>query len=86
MVTGRELSGAAPAVFRTTYNLDGTIASLTATGLNAAITLPGQGRILLDTGRIAWEGGFLGPTLFEAGPHGWMGSDEHEAFCAYYRQ
>jgi len=83
--TGKSLSGISPAIFRTAYNADGSIASLTVTGLNAAITLPGQGRILLDTGRIVWEGGFMGPTLFEAGPHEWMGSDDREAFCAYYR-
>jgi hypothetical protein len=83
--TGKSLSGISPAVFRTSYNPDGSIVSLTVTGLNAAITLPGQGVILLDTGMIAWEGGFLGPTLAEGGPHAWMGSDDREAFCAYFR-
>ena len=83
--TGRSLSGISPAVFRTTYADDGSVLALRVTGLDAAITIPGQGRVLLETGVIEWSGGFLGPVLAEHGPHGWFGSDDHEAFCNYFR-
>ena len=79
--TGRSLSGSSPAIFRTTFAADGSVESLTVTGLNAAITIPGTGVVLLDTGSITWAGGFQGPVLAESGPHGWLGSDDHEAFC-----
>ena len=84
-VTGRSLSGISPAVFRTTFAPDGSIERLTVTGLNAAITIPGTGAVLLDTGRISWSGGFLGPVEAESGPHGWFGSADHEAFCDWFR-
>ncbi len=53
-------------------------------GLNAAITVPGTGVVLLDTGSITWAGGFQGPVLAESGPHGWLGSDDRQAFCDYF--
>ena len=83
--SGRSLSGSSPAVFRTTYASDGSIEKLTVTGLSAAIAIPGQGVVLLDTGYLVWSGGFLGPTLADRGPHGWLGSDGAEAFCDYFR-
>jgi hypothetical protein len=83
--TGRSLSGISPAVFRTTYAADGSVEQLTVTGLNAAIAIPGEGMVLLDTGSLTWAGGFLGPTLAEHGPHAWFGTDAHETFCAWYR-
>jgi hypothetical protein len=82
--TGRSLSGSSPAVFRTTYAADGSIETLRVSGLNAAITIPGAGVVLLDTGSITWTDGFQGPVLAESGPHGWLGSDDHTAFCAYF--
>jgi hypothetical protein len=82
--TGRSLSGSSPAVFRTTYAEDGSVESLTVTGLNAAIAVPGHGIVLLDTGQITWQGGFQGPVLAERGPHGWLGSTDRDAFCGYF--
>ena len=84
VATGRSLSGISPAVFRTTYAPEGSVERLTVTGLNAAIAVPGQGVVLLDTGKITWSGGFQGPVVFEGGPHGWLGSDDNAAFCAYF--
>jgi hypothetical protein len=81
---GKSLSGASPAPFRTAYNADGSIATLTANGLNASITVPGEGVVLLDTGTIVWEGGFLGPLDFAAGPHEWFVGGDLSAFCAYF--
>jgi hypothetical protein len=83
--TGRSLSGTSPAIFRTTYASDGAIENLTVTGLSAAIAIPGQGVVLLDTGYIAWSGGFQGSILADRGPHGWLGTDGAEAFCDYFR-
>ena len=82
--TGRSLSGISPAVFRTTYAPDGSVEVLSVSGLNAAVTVPGQGIVLLDTGSISWSGGFQGPVVAEHGPHAWMGSGDADAFCAYF--
>jgi hypothetical protein len=82
--TGRSLSGTSPAIFRTTFAPDGSVISLSATGLNAAITIPGQGVILLDTGKITWAGGFGGPITVESGPHQWQGTADRDAFCEYF--
>jgi hypothetical protein len=84
-LTGRSLSGISPAVFRTTYADDGSVESVTVNGLSAAITIPKQGVVLLDTGSITWEGGFVGPTLAERGPHEWLGTDNNSAFCDWFR-
>jgi hypothetical protein len=79
----RTLTGMSPAPFRTTYNADGSIATLTANGLNAAITIPGEGVVLLDTGSIMWAGGFGGPVEASGGPHDWFLGAETTAFCDY---
>ena len=85
VATGRSLSGISPAVFRTTYDANGSVVSITVNGLSTAITVPGQGVVLLDTGSITWSGGFLGPTLAQHGPHQWLGGDDNGAFCDWYR-
>jgi hypothetical protein len=84
-VTGRSLSGISPAIFRTTYAADGSIVSVTVNGLSAAIAVPGEGVVLLDTGTITWSGGFQGPVIASNGPHQWLGGDDNTAFCDYYR-
>ena len=81
--SGRSLSGMSPAPFRTTYNADGSVARLTASGLNAAITIPGEGVVLLDTGSITWTGGFGGAVEGAAGPHDWFIGADTSAFCEY---
>jgi hypothetical protein len=83
--SGRSLTGSSPAPFRTTYNADGSVGQLRADGLNAAITIPGEGVVLLDTGSLTWDGGFGGPVLAERGPHGWFASAGTSAFCAYFQ-
>jgi hypothetical protein len=83
--SGRSLSGSSPAPFRTTYNADGSVAQLRTDGLNAAITIPGEGVVLVDTGSLTWDGGFGGPVLAEHGPHDWFGSGDASAFCDYFR-
>jgi hypothetical protein len=81
---GRSLTGASPAPFRTTDNADGSVTKLRADGLNTAITIPGQGVVLLDTGSLSWAGGFGGPVLAAAGPHEWFVGGDTSAFCAYF--
>jgi hypothetical protein len=81
---GTSLTGASPAPFRTTYNSDGSIATLTANGLNAAITIPGGGVVFLDTGTIVWDGGFGGPVLVDDGPHDWFVGGDTTEFCDYF--
>ena len=73
-----------PAVFRTEYDADGSVVSLTVNGLNAAIAVPGSGIVLLDTGTITWAGGFQGPLLEDHGSHSWLGPDDASAFCGYF--
>lgn len=83
--SGRSLTGSSPAPFRTTYNADGSVAQVSTDGLNAAITIAGAGIVLLDAGSLTWDGGFGGPVLAEHGPHGWFGSGDASAFCAYFQ-
>jgi len=61
------------------YNPDGSFQSLQNVGLIFNVTLPGQGTVLLDVGRIVivhHEG-----VVFEAGPHQEENGDT-SAFCA----
>jgi len=79
----RTLSGMSPAPFRTIYNPDGSVATLTGNGLNVAITLPGQGVVLHDAGSITWTGGFGGALEGSAGHHDWYLAGDTQAFCDY---
>jgi hypothetical protein len=82
-VSDRTLSGPSPAPFRTAYNADGSISTLQATGLNVAITIPGQGVVLLDAGVLTWDGGFGGSVDGSGGHHNWYLGGDTEAFCDY---
>jgi hypothetical protein len=81
---GKSLTSESPAPFRTTYASDGSVDTLTASGLNAAVTIPGSGVVLLDTGSITWAGGFGGSLVGSAGPHVWFLGGDTSAFCAYF--
>ena len=83
--SGRSLSGQSPAPFRTTYNPDGSVDTLTANGLNIAITLPGEGVVLHDAGKLTWAGGFGGEIVASGGQHAWYVGGDASAFCAYLR-
>jgi hypothetical protein len=83
---GKTLSTAGPADTHVTYNPDGTIAQSVLTGLLGALTVPGYGVILLDTGYIVFAGEFAAsPVILERGPHEFFGPEaDFEAFCAYF--
>jgi len=56
-------------------------------GLLAAVTIPGHGIVLLDTGLILFEGDvFTSDVVLVRGPHQSFGSEgaDLEAFCAYF--
>jgi hypothetical protein len=79
---GKSLSTKGPAPGITTFNPDGSTDTATIVGLNAAIAIPGEGLVLLDAGRIVFEGGIGGPIRFENGPHQIFGTGDHSKFCA----
>jgi hypothetical protein len=63
-----------------TYNPDGSVRTLTDTGLYNKFTVPGGGIVWLDTGRIVVDGDFN--VLFVAGPRQ---NGDFTAFCAAFR-
>jgi hypothetical protein len=63
-----------------TYNPDGSVRTLTDTGLYNKFTVPGGGIVWLDTGRIVVDGDFN--VLFVAGPRQ---NGDFTAFCAGFR-
>ena len=83
---GKTLSTAGPAVEHITYNPDGSIAQTVVTGLLGALTVPGYGVILLDTGYLVFAGEFAAsPVILAKGPHELFGPEaDFEAFCAYF--
>jgi hypothetical protein len=62
-----------------TYNADGSVRTLTDTGLYNRFTAPGHGIVWLDTGRIVVDGDFN--VLFVAGPRQ---NGDFSAFCAAF--
>jgi hypothetical protein len=76
---GKTLSSIEAAPLIVYYNPDGSFASLQNVGLLFNVTVPGQGTVLLDVGRIVivrHQG-----IVFEAGPHQEENGDT-SAFCA----
>ena len=62
-----------------TYNADGSVRTLTDTGLYNKFTAPGRGIVWLDAGRVVVDGDFN--ILFESGPHQ---NGDFRAFCAAF--
>lgn len=83
---GKTLSSRGPAVLMITYNADGSIAQTKVAGLLIAVTVPGHGVILLDTGYIVFAGEFrASPVILERGPHQFLGGEaDVTAFCGYF--
>lgn len=78
-VSGATLSSNEAAPLIVYYNPDGSFAALQNVGLVFNVTVPGQGTVLLDVGRIVivrHQG-----VVFEAGPHQEENGDT-SAFCA----
>jgi hypothetical protein len=78
-LTGATLTSHEAAPLIVYYNPDGSFQSLQNVGLIFNVTIPGQGTILLDVGRIVivrHQG-----VVFEAGPHQEENGDT-AAFCA----
>jgi hypothetical protein len=79
LATGLTLSSHEAAPLTVYYNPDGSFASLQNVGLIFNVTIPGQGTVLLDVGRIVivrHQG-----IVFVAGPHQEESGDT-AAFCA----
>ena len=82
---GKTLSSRGPAVLIITYNTDGSIAQTKVVGLLIAVTLPGQGVILLQAGNIVFAGEFgSSPVLLAHGPNQFFGDGDLSAFCGYF--
>jgi hypothetical protein len=78
-LSGATLSSHEAAPLIVNYNADGSFQSLENVGLLFNVTIPGQGTVLLDVGRIVivrHQG-----VVFEAGPHQEENGDT-AAFCA----
>ena len=65
------------------YNPDGSFQELRNQGLTFQVSVPGEGLLLLDVGRIVIERGQ--GISFEAGPHQELNGDT-TAFCSYLEQ
>jgi hypothetical protein len=63
------------------YNADGSTSSVDFAGPVFKFTVPGGGVVLLDTGRLVFDGDFN--VTFEAGPHQQLHGD-FDAFCAAF--
>jgi len=74
------LSTLGPAPTMITFDANGNVETVVIVGLNAAITIPGQGLIALDAGRIVLfdATGKLKP---ESGFHVFFGSADKTKFC-----
>ncbi len=66
-----------PAVYITYYPSGETVQA----GLRASYTVPGAGKVLLDAGRIVFDGETV---VFEAGPHDTVDGGSLDAFCGYF--
>jgi hypothetical protein len=58
--------------FQNTEHIDPAADTDAVTGVISLLTVPGSGAVLLDVGRIVFEGGDV---TFEAGPHQVVGGD-----------
>ena len=71
--------GPAPVMIR--FASDGSVETIEIVGMSANITLPGQGRLLFDVGRIVLDAD--GNIISEPGLHQIFGTGDTSAFCAY---
>jgi hypothetical protein len=65
-----------------TWNPDGSLARYREDGLHFGFTVPGEGMVLLETGRVDIDPE-TGDILFEGGPHALRDGDI-DAFCAAF--
>lgn len=69
------------------YDIDanGNLLTITFPGLNGVFTVPGQGRLAIETGKLVLDGN--GNVVLERGPHDVFGSNPDVAkLCAYLAQ
>ena len=79
LATGKTLSSQQAAPLIVYYNPDGSFASLQNVGLLFHVSIPGEGNVLLDVGRVVVRRGQ--GIVFTAGPHQELNGDTG-AFCA----
>jgi hypothetical protein len=77
----KSLSTKGPAPVTVRLDAAGSVETVTIVGMSANITIPGQGRLLFDVGRIVWDAN--GNIISEEGLHQVFGTAERSAFCAY---
>jgi hypothetical protein len=81
---GRSASSRNAGVNIIDYDAAGNPTTATVLGLSAAFTVPGHGVVLLDAGRIVFDGGLAGAPVLERGPHQMFGRQpDRTAICAY---
>jgi hypothetical protein len=64
------------------YNPDGSTATIRQDGLHLGFTIPGEGLVLFDTGRIVFDAE-TGEITFAGGPH-MLRDGDVEKFCAAF--
>jgi hypothetical protein len=65
------------------FFIDLVTGQITQVGPFSIVTVPGLGAVVIDTGRIVWDG-FAGNVTFEAGPHdagGFFGPGAADLLC-----
>jgi hypothetical protein len=77
---GKTLSGVQPYAEKDVFNSDGDIVSYARMGVVWQFRIPGGGLVLVETGRIVYEGGNV---VFEVGPHPVV-DGATEALCNYF--
>ena len=77
---GNVLTTKGPAHVTIRFAADGSVESVEQDGMSANITLPGQGRVWFDVGRIVWDGD--GNIVEEKGLHQAFGTAPSPEFCA----
>jgi hypothetical protein len=78
---GGSFGAPGPAVEIRTLKPDGSPDIVTVVGLLTAVHLPGQGVILLDTGKIVFHEYLGGELIAEVGPHEMFGSGDATQKC-----
>jgi hypothetical protein len=76
----KTLTTKGPAHGITTFDAEGNIVSIEFDGMSANVTLPGQGHVLLDAGRLVFDAD--GNIVAENGPHQVFGTGDAPQFCA----
>ena len=78
---GKTLTGVSPFAEKIVLDAEGELVTATLVGLVSQFRVPGDGVLLIDTGRIVFDADF--DIIFEAGPHP-VAHGDTAALCDYF--